>query len=677
LHPQLLGTPVAAMMTRRTRGNLLKNAQNEMTILKDELYNQEVIDMAVRFHSVLNMTANKYTTDAIVELVPEITNILNKYDETLKINEELRSKVTELSQEIDDLHKYLENEKGKTKFYLENSISFEEKTDLEMNNLKSEIQSLIKNNNKLIEDLKNKNTVIEVLQSDRKQLSDELDGLRLKLPASNQPVAENPFCNPKSPCKRKHAVNTDFVIDTKNRFSPLRDTSSTSPVSSPCKKIQVTAQVHHTVTPPLQKNKCQVKQKLEKPKVNTNTKCRNKIILLSDSQGKHMFSHLSKLDEDYNLFVSAKPGARLSTVIDNGIQQIKSLTKDDFLIILAGTNDIGHHEVGLFSVTQSLKRLLSLDIEATIIINEIPYRYDDPTLNDEIFYINKMVYKMVHDFKGKTKIVIGSVNSVLMRNHFTRHGLHYNKIGKRILAHMFSVFIKRRLQSQETVKQEHELSSVPCAPRSNARAASEFSIIEPFPAEDVVNVSSSGNLQIRRQSSSDLRSTPKLTVSTPLPRPASYSECLVTSLASSPKSHGDLSCTSSTDNESDATVSSLVDSVSFPPLPPAPTPTLSPAPAPTLSPATTPTLPPAPTPTQSLAPAPTLPPAPTPTLSPVPTPTLSPAQTPTLPPAPTPTLPPAPTPTMSPAPTPGTSNEVSILDAQKNLPLSSPRIPLG
>lgn len=59
---------------------LHREADKNLIVLKEELINPQVVDLAVKFHGILAKNSSKYTNNAIVDLIPEITITLNRFD---------------------------------------------------------------------------------------------------------------------------------------------------------------------------------------------------------------------------------------------------------------------------------------------------------------------------------------------------------------------------------------------------------------------------------------------------------------------------------------------------------------------------------------------------------------------------------------------------------------------
>jgi hypothetical protein len=94
---------------------LIRGAEKEFGNIKSDLVNEEVIDFAINIRGVLASISHKYSNDAIADLIPDITGVLNKLDASITVNNDLKSTITELSDENKLLQKLLESEKKQKK----------------------------------------------------------------------------------------------------------------------------------------------------------------------------------------------------------------------------------------------------------------------------------------------------------------------------------------------------------------------------------------------------------------------------------------------------------------------------------------------------------------------------------------------------------------------------------
>lgn len=472
-------------VTRRGRGNLIREAEKDLSNLKDQLINNEVIDFAVNLRGTLSTISDRYTSDAIVDLIPDITNVLNKLDSLISTNNDLKENLSQLFEENKLLSKHLENEKNNRKESFEDSLCYEAKTEEELRILKLRIENLEVTQNKLREELKNKDAIIYLLQSEHNDLhilEKNTSSLLPSLPLENN----SNFITPKKsvkPCK----ITDSNTVNVNNRYATLAVDHS-PPSSSGGHEVQVLAQVHRSASPPPPSIKVRTQPTLNS--VVGATK-RKRIVVLSDSQGKEFGKYLRELQEDYDVFVYAKPGAKLKHVVRDGFNMVRDFGEEDFIILLAGTNDLHPREPAQLTVAQGIHLLLSWKLKTNILFNSVPYRYDHPSRNNNIFFTNCTLSKTIKDYKGGLNIHYEDVNAVLTRSDFTRHGLHYSQRGKQRLAGFFTRFIRQtnRLSPilvPSDVSSRQVCEGEKCVPRADTTASENAfcditSLIEPYP----------------------------------------------------------------------------------------------------------------------------------------------------------------------------------------------------
>lgn len=447
--------------TRSGRGHLLREAEKEFAGLKNELINSEVADLAINMHGLLSTVSAKYSSDAIIDIIPNITLILNKYDAALKVNSDLKQSIIEMAKENTLLINHLESEKNKRRQVFEDSLHCEEQTEEEIKYLKSQITNLKQGMNKLRQELVDKTEIINVL--------------------SNECNTDN-YSTPKNTFKPR-SVPTTPPFPTVNKFSILSQDPSPSSIGEP---IQVQALVHACSTPVLPSNKCSVP-----PVTQRTTVTRRKIVVLADSQGKELGPHLKNLETDFQIFVHSSPGAKLKHVIRNGLRFVEDLTDQDFVIVLAGSNDLGKNEPAQLTITQGLKLLSSIKKSVNVLVNSVPYRHDDPSLNNNIFFTNHLMHRMISKYNGPLNMFYGDVNNILNRSHFTKHGLHYSRNGKAVLGKTFTQFIRHQIEQQylkeESPSLEEKCHQTVCTRQPQKTV--DTSSIEPFPDSQPLSTS--------------------------------------------------------------------------------------------------------------------------------------------------------------------------------------------
>lgn len=451
------------MITRRTRNKFRETAENSLKVLLQDLTHDEVYDTAVNLYSILYDISNKFSSDSIADLVPEIVKLLNRLDATLKVNGDLTHELKNTLDENEMLKNALEKEKRSRQDIVDTSISYEQDIEREKIALENDFRSLQVINQKLSEEIKEKDEIVKILLSDQDELNRKLRGQETFSDVTCTNV-EEPFKFPKLSSRKSFGKVVESGLKTTNKFAVLSKDDS---VCIPSTTIQVQAIVHE---PKIQKKN---RTKYTSPKgVTKKELCQKNILILTDSHGKGL-SHLvqSKLC-DTNVTVWSKPGAKLKHILREGHSMAKKLCSRDLVIIIGGTNDTGRGEPSQLTISQGIKDLLSWNISARIVVNNIPYRHDQPYLNSNIHFLNSTIHKMISNYRGTLNISNAKITDDIHRRYYTRHGLHFNKAGKRLVSEKLAELIKHINSSPIPSIQEN---------RPPKTGHVSFNTIEPFP----------------------------------------------------------------------------------------------------------------------------------------------------------------------------------------------------
>lgn len=106
--------------------------------------------------------------------------------------------------------------------------------------------------------------------------------------------------------------------------------------------------------------------------------------------------------ENLAVAVLSKSGAKLKHIVKEGYPLAKKISKSDWVIILAGTNDMGIYEPSQLTVNKRMNDLLSWDIEANNLVVDIPFRYDQPSVKN-IYFMNLKIKKMIQNYRRPLK----------------------------------------------------------------------------------------------------------------------------------------------------------------------------------------------------------------------------------------------------------------------------------
>jgi carboxypeptidase C (cathepsin A) len=186
----------------------------------------------------------------------------------------------------------------------------------------------------------------------------------------------------------------------------------------------------------------------------TNVK-RSKIILIGDSHARGYAANISNyLGKDFEITGTVMSGARLENIIELNTKEIRTLGKNDAVIVCGGSNDSNKNEasVGL----RQLKKFVSVTQDTNILIVTAPHRRDlqvSSCVNKEIEVFNRKSRKMM-----KTNSNVSVVHTNLSRSDFTLHGMHMNVSGKEkmvvLLGQNIKAFMVKHKESPIILKWE-------------------------------------------------------------------------------------------------------------------------------------------------------------------------------------------------------------------------------
>lgn len=77
------------MRTRNHTKHFNPILQQKLRNIKSKILNEEVIGMAISLHAYPSIIADKYSEECVLDILPEIVLLLNKYDECLNEKSEL------------------------------------------------------------------------------------------------------------------------------------------------------------------------------------------------------------------------------------------------------------------------------------------------------------------------------------------------------------------------------------------------------------------------------------------------------------------------------------------------------------------------------------------------------------------------------------------------------------
>lgn len=127
---------------------------------------------------------------------------------------------------------------------------------------------------------------------------------------------------------------------------------------------------------PLQQNNLQ----------NTNKTNKSKLIILADSHGRNL-GHLIEQRTALSVCSHLKPDAKFYDVVKDAKVLIKSLNKNDYLLVIGSTNNMDSLESRNY--LKELHSLISITNNSNLILATVPWRHDSPEFDSEISKVSR------------------------------------------------------------------------------------------------------------------------------------------------------------------------------------------------------------------------------------------------------------------------------------------------
>ncbi|KAI5701150.1 hypothetical protein M8J76_012781 [Diaphorina citri] len=157
-----------------------------------------------------------------------------------------------------------------------------------------------------------------------------------------------------------------------------------------------------------------------------------RLLVCGDSMTRGFGDILQQLLPQYLIQCLTYPGATLSAVLKSIPTCAADFNKRDIVLIMAGSNDIPNLSPHTFD--NELTRLTNICKSTNVIFSSVPYKFHAPKHNTNIFASNQHILKQSSVFK----YLYFECNFYLSRRMYTRHGLHFNALGKQTFCEKFS-----------------------------------------------------------------------------------------------------------------------------------------------------------------------------------------------------------------------------------------------
>jgi len=185
----------------------------------------------------------------------------------------------------------------------------------------------------------------------------------------------------------------------------------------------------------------------KKKRRNTNHgKSQQRIVPLGDSHARKCASELQhNLGKDYEVTSFVKPGAGMEEILGSTSESVKSLSKNDVLIVWGGSNNISRDNTK--EAINQLCKFIEEKATVNLVIVKVPFRHDLKFLscvNKEVIKFNRQIEKRVKTYLNAKLLDLG-----LDRSYYTTHGQHLNPLGKELIVNNLTILIKDVLAKKQ------------------------------------------------------------------------------------------------------------------------------------------------------------------------------------------------------------------------------------
>lgn len=359
-------------------------------------------------------------------------------------NAKLKNKLEEATQLHDSLIKH---------------ISVQESLLISKNTPDFQNQILVKELNKAKEEIKSLNAVVATLQADARQLlvADSIPSTTREQRCLNCFPKISEGWKKSTVKSRSNHVDPVWALPLANRFSALDDnvvleSVNVNAVESAVVELDRGTQAKNVRHLSSNKNSG-IKYK------DCVNRRKSKVLILADSNGRGCSRILQEeLGSRFEVKSFFKPNAKFSDVTRDIGKLGKNHTDEDFIVVLAGSNDfqnnLAHDTLKTLKYIKpdcsefSVDSLIGVTKHTNVLVGGIPLRFEigGRNLNEAIKKTNINLYKKLEHLKSLgCRNIVTVKRTVFNRLDHTRHGLHLNRLGKKKLCNMFAQSIMYHL----------------------------------------------------------------------------------------------------------------------------------------------------------------------------------------------------------------------------------------
>jgi hypothetical protein len=172
------------------------------------------------------------------------------------------------------------------------------------------------------------------------------------------------------------------------------------------------------------------------------------VIIVGDSHSKGCATNVKiYLPDNCKVQSLVKPGTCSDILTNTATNAINNLTKNDFLILWIGANDVAKN-----NTMKAFRRLVDFaknSSHTNVILTSVPHRHDlmsSSCVNEEVRAFNRKLMKIRKIF-GHVSIMEIDPN----REYYTKHGHHLNNNGKAKVSKKLPLQILSALQRKKDI----------------------------------------------------------------------------------------------------------------------------------------------------------------------------------------------------------------------------------
>jgi hypothetical protein len=231
-----------------------------------------------------------------------------------------------------------------------------------------------------------------------------------------------------------HDQDKNSIMQVDNRIHPqLPRKERTQQRGKNVKISNKDCQVHHI--PTILNGKTEVKNtgvtknevNYKNGKNNTHDCKQHKVIMIGDSFIRGITDNVEmSISDRFGIYSLLHPGGNLDTILHSAYKASENLTKKDLIYVCGGTNDFISDTEG--PNVDSILEFMQSNKHTNVIFANVPLRYDlsyYSQINENIRTYNRKIRETTQEHE---QVALMELNTE--RKNHTRHGLHFNKLGK-------------------------------------------------------------------------------------------------------------------------------------------------------------------------------------------------------------------------------------------------------